>query len=109
MLVSVKRDDILQVLLWCDSTLSVDPPWHVSSFSSSLTKKPPDVTKSRKMKTEHLLKVDDHDFTMRPAFGGRWSSYVGIYTLFFHKLKVFILLVMKRELLNLQLQPEYEI
>lgn len=38
---------------------------------SSLTKKPPDVTKSRKTKTEHLLKVDDHDFTMRPAFGGR--------------------------------------
>ncbi|XP_068194852.1 gamma-aminobutyric acid receptor subunit rho-2a isoform X2 [Antennarius striatus] len=37
---------------------------------TSLTKKPPDVTKSRKMKTEHLLKVDDHDFTMRPAFGG---------------------------------------
>ncbi|KAI3367311.1 hypothetical protein L3Q82_008352 [Scortum barcoo] len=35
----------------------------------SLAKKPPDVTKSRKMKTEHLLKVDDHDFTMRPAFG----------------------------------------
>ncbi|KAM7376753.1 hypothetical protein PAMP_006461 [Pampus punctatissimus] len=37
---------------------------------TSLTKKPPDVTKSRKMKTEHLLKVEDHDFTMRPAFGG---------------------------------------
>ncbi|XP_006786330.1 gamma-aminobutyric acid receptor subunit rho-2-like [Neolamprologus brichardi] len=37
---------------------------------TSLSKKPPDVTKSRKMKTEHLLKVDDHDFTMRPAFGG---------------------------------------
>ncbi|KAF3701578.1 Gamma-aminobutyric acid receptor subunit rho-2 GABA(A) [Channa argus] len=37
---------------------------------TSLTKKPPDVTKSRKMKTEHLLRVDDHDFTMRPAFGG---------------------------------------
>ncbi|XP_057716173.1 gamma-aminobutyric acid receptor subunit rho-2a isoform X2 [Corythoichthys intestinalis] len=36
----------------------------------SLAKKPPDVTKSRKMKTEHLIKVDDHDFTMRPAFGG---------------------------------------
>lgn len=43
----------------------------VSSPSSSLAKKPPDVTKSRKTKTEHLLKVDDHDFTMRPAFGGR--------------------------------------
>uniref|UniRef100_A0A672J9J8 GABA(C) receptor n=1 Tax=Salarias fasciatus TaxID=181472 RepID=A0A672J9J8_SALFA len=37
---------------------------------TSLAKKPPDVTKSRKLKTEHLLKVDDHDFTMRPAFGG---------------------------------------
>uniref|UniRef100_W5LNL1 GABA(C) receptor n=1 Tax=Astyanax mexicanus TaxID=7994 RepID=W5LNL1_ASTMX len=36
----------------------------------TLTKKPPDVTKSRKLKTDHLLKVDDHDFTMRPAFGG---------------------------------------
>lgn len=46
--------------------------WHWMSLSpSSLAKKPPDVTKSRKMKTEHLLKVDDHDFTMRPAFGGR--------------------------------------
>lgn len=43
----------------------------VSSSSSSLVKKPPDVTKSRKTKTEHLIKVDDHDFTMRPAFGGR--------------------------------------
>ncbi|KAF3844373.1 hypothetical protein F7725_007536 [Dissostichus mawsoni] len=32
--------------------------------------KPPDVTKARKTKTEQLLKVDDHDFTMRPAFGG---------------------------------------
>ncbi|TKS86211.1 Gamma-aminobutyric acid receptor subunit rho-2 GABA(A) receptor subunit rho-2 GABA(C) receptor [Collichthys lucidus] len=38
---------------------------------TSLAKKPPDVTKSRKVKTEHLLKVDDHDFTMRPAFGVR--------------------------------------
>ncbi|KAK1893956.1 Gamma-aminobutyric acid receptor subunit rho-2 [Dissostichus eleginoides] len=36
---------------------------------ASLAKKPPDVTKARKTKTEQLLKVDDHDFTMRPAFG----------------------------------------
>uniref|UniRef100_A0A669C315 GABA(C) receptor n=2 Tax=Oreochromis TaxID=8139 RepID=A0A669C315_ORENI len=42
----------------------------LSNIIISLSKKPPDVTKSRKMKTEHLLKVDDHDFTMRPAFGG---------------------------------------
>uniref|UniRef100_A0A3B3CG08 GABA(C) receptor n=1 Tax=Oryzias melastigma TaxID=30732 RepID=A0A3B3CG08_ORYME len=45
-------------------------PLKSSSSSRSVAKKPPDVTKSRKTKTEHLLKVDDHDFTMRPAFGG---------------------------------------
>ncbi|CAJ1074326.1 gamma-aminobutyric acid receptor subunit rho-2a [Xyrichtys novacula] len=39
-------------------------------YGTLLAKKPPDVTKARKMKTEHLLKVEDHDFTMRPAFGG---------------------------------------
>lgn len=43
---------------------------------SSFTKKPPDVTKSRKTKTEHLLRVDDHDFTMRPAFGGRCGCII---------------------------------
>ncbi|KAL4623978.1 gamma-aminobutyric acid receptor subunit rho-2-like isoform X1 [Arapaima gigas] len=37
---------------------------------TSLSAKTQDVTKSRKLKTEHLLQVDDHDFTMRPAFGG---------------------------------------
>uniref|UniRef100_A0A6I8NSD6 GABA(C) receptor n=1 Tax=Ornithorhynchus anatinus TaxID=9258 RepID=A0A6I8NSD6_ORNAN len=29
-----------------------------------------DITKTQKGKTEQLLRVDDHDFTMRPAFGG---------------------------------------
>ncbi|XP_019729968.1 gamma-aminobutyric acid receptor subunit rho-2-like, partial [Hippocampus comes] len=47
-------------------TGTVETQKHGTSFA----KKPPDVTKSRKMKTEHLIKVDDHDFTMRPAFGG---------------------------------------
>ncbi|TNN32237.1 Gamma-aminobutyric acid receptor subunit rho-2 [Liparis tanakae] len=42
--------------------------------SSSLVKKPPDVTKARKTKTENLLKVEDHDFTMRPAFAGGWAA-----------------------------------
>ncbi|XP_028827768.1 gamma-aminobutyric acid receptor subunit rho-2a isoform X1 [Denticeps clupeoides] len=45
-------------------------PVESQKHGTSLTKKPPDVTKSRKLKTEHLLRVDDHDFTMRPAFGG---------------------------------------
>ncbi|XP_076155957.1 gamma-aminobutyric acid receptor subunit rho-2a [Alosa pseudoharengus] len=45
-------------------------PVETQKHGTSLTKKPPDVTKSRKMKTEQILRVDDHDFTMRPAFGG---------------------------------------
>uniref|UniRef100_A0A667YNS5 GABA(C) receptor n=1 Tax=Myripristis murdjan TaxID=586833 RepID=A0A667YNS5_9TELE len=35
-----------------------------------LSKKVVDGTKTRKVKTDHLLRVDDHDFTMRPAFAG---------------------------------------
>ncbi|MBN3290295.1 GBRR2 protein, partial [Polypterus senegalus] len=35
-----------------------------------LSKKTQDLTKTRKLKTEQLLRVDDHDFTMRPAFAG---------------------------------------
>ncbi|XP_062928227.1 gamma-aminobutyric acid receptor subunit rho-2-like [Mobula hypostoma] len=37
---------------------------------SPLIKRIPDSTKIRPSKSEHLLRVDDHDFTMRPAFGG---------------------------------------
>ncbi|XP_024147536.2 gamma-aminobutyric acid receptor subunit rho-2 isoform X2 [Oryzias melastigma] len=37
---------------------------------SPLAKKVADGTKSRKLKTTHLLRVDEHDFTMRPAFAG---------------------------------------
>ncbi|KAM8831318.1 gamma-aminobutyric acid receptor subunit rho-2-like isoform 1-T1 [Spinachia spinachia] len=37
---------------------------------SPLTKKVSDGTKSRKLKTSHLLRIDEHDFTMRPAFAG---------------------------------------
>ncbi|PWA21860.1 hypothetical protein CCH79_00017578, partial [Gambusia affinis] len=35
-----------------------------------LSRKITDGTKSRKLKTSHLLRVDEHDFTMRPAFAG---------------------------------------
>ncbi|XP_069743440.1 gamma-aminobutyric acid receptor subunit rho-2-like [Narcine bancroftii] len=35
-----------------------------------ILKRIPDLTKIRPSKSEHLLRVDDHDFTMRPAFGG---------------------------------------
>ncbi|XP_031820391.1 gamma-aminobutyric acid receptor subunit rho-2 isoform X3 [Sarcophilus harrisii] len=37
---------------------------------SHLYKKTHDITKLQKGKTEQLLRVDEHDFTMRPAFGG---------------------------------------
>lgn len=30
-----------------------------------------DGTKARKVKTSHLLSIDEHDFTMRPAFAGK--------------------------------------
>ncbi|KAJ0008991.1 hypothetical protein NQD34_016406 [Periophthalmus magnuspinnatus] len=33
-------------------------------------KRSPDMTKSLMTKSEQLLRIDDHDFTMRPAFGG---------------------------------------
>ncbi|XP_029281616.1 gamma-aminobutyric acid receptor subunit rho-2-like [Cottoperca gobio] len=35
-----------------------------------LSKKVADGTKARKLKTSHLLRIDEHDFTMRPAFAG---------------------------------------
>ncbi|XP_014876882.1 gamma-aminobutyric acid receptor subunit rho-2-like [Poecilia latipinna] len=35
-----------------------------------LSRKIIDGTKTRKLKTSHLLRVDEHDFTMRPAFAG---------------------------------------
>ncbi|KAM9060215.1 gamma-aminobutyric acid receptor subunit rho-2 isoform 2-T2 [Megaptera novaeangliae] len=41
-----------------------------TSKPSHLYKKNLDVTKIRKGKPQPLLRVDDHDFTMRPAFGG---------------------------------------
>ncbi|KAK5600679.1 Gamma-aminobutyric acid receptor subunit rho-1, partial [Crenichthys baileyi] len=33
-------------------------------------KRNPDTTKARGTKSEQLLRIDDHDFTMRPGFGG---------------------------------------
>ncbi|GLD73080.1 gamma-aminobutyric acid receptor subunit rho-2-like protein [Lates japonicus] len=37
-------------------------------LGNPLSKKIVDGTKTRKVKTSHLLRIDDHDFTMRPAF-----------------------------------------
>nr|XP_012299729.1 gamma-aminobutyric acid receptor subunit rho-1 isoform X3 [Aotus nancymaae] len=37
---------------------------------SPILKRSPDITKSPLTKSEQLLRIDDHDFTMRPGFGG---------------------------------------
>lgn len=34
-------------------------------------KRSPDITKAWGTKSEQLLRIDDHDFTMRPGFGGK--------------------------------------
>lgn len=33
------------------------------------------MTKSLMTKSEQLLRIDDHDFTMRPAFGGQINEF----------------------------------
>ncbi|KAK2524115.1 hypothetical protein Q9233_009662 [Columba guinea] len=42
----------------------------IAVFCSRIYNKNNDMTKTWKGRTEQLLRVDDHDFTMRPAFGG---------------------------------------
>ncbi|XP_033846887.1 gamma-aminobutyric acid receptor subunit rho-1-like [Periophthalmus magnuspinnatus] len=37
---------------------------------SPINKRNPDMTKAWGTKSEHLLRINDHDFTMRPGFGG---------------------------------------
>ncbi|KAM4713461.1 gamma-aminobutyric acid receptor subunit rho-1-like isoform 2-T2 [Anableps anableps] len=39
-------------------------------IGSPIFKRSPDITKVRGTKSEQLLRIDDHDFTMRPGFGG---------------------------------------
>ncbi|XP_013855445.1 gamma-aminobutyric acid receptor subunit rho-2 [Austrofundulus limnaeus] len=66
----------LQVLvLWLTLILTVDSRRTRSrtkrwSAGMLLSKKIMDGTKSQKLKTSHLLRIDEHDFTMRPAFAG---------------------------------------
>lgn len=38
------------------------------------------MTKSLMTKSEQLLRIDDHDFTMRPAFGGQNKTKCLIYS-----------------------------
>ncbi|XP_036397965.1 gamma-aminobutyric acid receptor subunit rho-1-like [Megalops cyprinoides] len=49
-------------------TARVDAGTHKSG--SPILKRSPDMTKSGMTKSEQLLRIEDHDFTMRPGFGG---------------------------------------
>ncbi len=40
-------------------------------FNSTFLMRSPDVTKAAVTKSEQLLELDGHDFTMRPGFGGK--------------------------------------
>ncbi|XP_018409851.1 PREDICTED: gamma-aminobutyric acid receptor subunit rho-1-like [Nanorana parkeri] len=45
-------------------------PEETHKQGSPVFKRSPDITKSPLTKSEQLLRIDDHDFTMRPGFGG---------------------------------------
>uniref|UniRef100_A0A4W5N897 Secreted protein n=1 Tax=Hucho hucho TaxID=62062 RepID=A0A4W5N897_9TELE len=69
-----------RVRRWTETVETAKHGPEIAKHGPSLTKKPPDVTKNRKLKTDQLLKVDDHDFTMRPAFGGRDHTHTRTHT-----------------------------
>uniref|UniRef100_UPI00398E91E6 gamma-aminobutyric acid receptor subunit rho-2-like isoform X2 n=1 Tax=Pristiophorus japonicus TaxID=55135 RepID=UPI00398E91E6 len=67
------------ILILCCLTIAVESRKHrkkrwaprVENLKPGpILKRNQDLTKNRATKSEHLLRVDDHDFTMRPAFGG---------------------------------------
>ncbi|XP_041044019.1 gamma-aminobutyric acid receptor subunit rho-2-like [Carcharodon carcharias] len=68
------------VLILCCLTIATESRKHRKKRWASQVEHPkqgspilrriPDLTKIRTTKSEHLLRVDEHDFTMRPAFGG---------------------------------------
>ncbi|GAA6099371.1 gamma-aminobutyric acid receptor subunit rho-1 [Tachysurus ichikawai] len=46
------------------------PEGRLHKSGSLVLKRSPDITKGSVPKSEHVLRIDDHDFTMRPGFGG---------------------------------------
>ncbi|ELW59132.1 Gamma-aminobutyric acid receptor subunit rho-1 [Tupaia chinensis] len=65
-------------LLWWGWVLATESRVHwparevheMSKKGSPILKRSPDITKSPLTKSEQLLRIDDHDFSMRPGFGG---------------------------------------
>ncbi|KAJ8356064.1 hypothetical protein SKAU_G00188580 [Synaphobranchus kaupii] len=50
-------------------------PEGAHKYGSPILKRSPDITKAYMTKSEQLLRVDDHDFTMRPGFGACLDSF----------------------------------
>lgn len=55
------------------SQLCFSPP------GSPILKRSPDITKSPLTKSEQLLRIDDHDFSMRPGFGGMKHAHLSLF------------------------------
>ncbi|MEQ2262012.1 hypothetical protein XENORESO_020123, partial [Xenotaenia resolanae] len=55
-------------------------------IGSPIFKRNPDITKARGTKSEQLLRIDDHDFTMRPGFGGKKVNLLDLYVCHAEKL-----------------------
>lgn len=66
----LKKNFFLSVLIGiCDEPVS-------PRLGSTILKRSPDITKSPLTKSEQLLRIDDHDFSMRPGFGGMRQTLV---------------------------------
>ncbi|XP_069562000.1 gamma-aminobutyric acid receptor subunit rho-1-like [Brachyistius frenatus] len=52
------------------TSTETSPLSEANKRGSVMFKRSPDITKSWVTKSEQLLRIDDHDFTMRPGFGG---------------------------------------
>lgn len=50
--------------------------------ASPILKRSPDITKSPLTKSEQLLRIDDHDFSMRPGFGGMKCVHLSLFLLY---------------------------
>lgn len=62
-------------MLWTDCALFISNIiCDLILVESLVLKRSPDITKGSVPKSEHVLRIDDHDFTMRPGFGGKITT-----------------------------------
>lgn len=65
-----------------------------------------DSTKSLLIKSEQLLRIEDHDFAMRPGFGGKTFINLPIYLHFFIYLFIFLYYFFLNHVLSWQLSKD---